>query len=433
MTESIAAGIPPTAILPSEPIVGEIRAGPGGRAENEWRLYWPLLLVGLAGMMLSTMSIYTLGVMVAPLEQEFGWSRTQIFTGPLIFAIVGFFVAPVTGGFVDRVGPRKIGLVGVPLLCLAVAMLSQATAWPPSWWILWFFVSVATSICGPTVWAAGVNSRFIRNRGLALATILCGAALGGAVIPAFTEWLVEQVGWRQTYVVVAAVGMAVAFPLVVFLLRSPADRPVARTDGEGNAGSLRKVYFSLRFVMLLTAIVLFAFPVSAVIVNMVPILTGNGFGRAAAAQLAGLIGLGAIVGRLCGGFLLDRLRANYVTGACLMIPSITGVILLNFPHSPEAVSIALVVMGLSLGTEMDACGYLTAQYFGLRNFGKVFGVICGLLALSNGIAPMAASFVYDHTHNYMAVLWLIIPATIASGLIVFCLGRPPERTDAPEN
>lgn len=402
---------------------------------SEWRQHWPMLLVATAGMMLCTVHVYTLGVMVAPLEREFGWSRTQIFSGPLILALTGLFVTPMIGTLVDRIGPRRVGLVGVPAFCASVALLSTATQSPVAWWVLWFVVSLTSILCGPMVWAAGLNSRFVKNRGLALALALCGTGAGGAFIPALTEAFIGALGWRQAYVAIGALAALITIPLVLFAFRPLAQAGSAKII-PGKLGAAKRppgvsrLYFQTRFVKLALAMLLFGFPVSGVIVNSVPILTSNGFTAASAAALAGVIGIGAIVGRLFGGYLLDRLNASKVTAVAVMLPAVSGILLLSGPVSPATAGAAFLVLGLAVGTELDACAYLTAQYFGMRNFGALYGMIMGLLVFGNGLSPLIASFIYDQMGSYLPIMWATVPCALLSGLLLFSLGKPPASPDA---
>ncbi|ETI64261.1 hypothetical protein C100_08410 [Sphingobium sp. C100] len=402
---------------------------------SEWRQHWPMLLVATAGMMLCTVHVYTLGVMVAPLEREFGWSRTQIFSGPLILALTGLFVTPMIGSLVDRIGPRRVGLIGVPVFCCSVALLSTATASPASWWVLWFVVSLASILCGPMVWAAGLNSRFVKNRGLALALALCGTGAGGAFIPALTEAFIGALGWRQAYIAIGALAAVITVPLVLFAFHplgqaGSVKAMFGKSGGAKRAQGGRSLYFQTRYVKLALAMLLFGFPVSGVIVNSVPILSSNGFTQASAAALAGVIGIGAIIGRLVGGYLLDRLNASKVTAVAVMLPAVSGLLLLSGPTSPVTAGAAFMVLGLAVGTELDACAYLTAQYFGMRNFGALYGMIMGLLVFSNGLSPLIASFIYDKMGSYMPIMWASVPCALLSGLLLFSLGKPPASPDA---
>lgn len=70
---------------------------------GEWR-HWPALLASTLGITLAMMYVYSLGVMIAPLEAQFGWTRAQITSGPMVLAVLCLFLAPVMGLAIDRFG-----------------------------------------------------------------------------------------------------------------------------------------------------------------------------------------------------------------------------------------------------------------------------------------------------------------------------------------
>src|SRR5262245_33684777 len=129
-------------------------------AAAEWREHWPVVLASLFGVGLLTVYIYSTGVMIAPLEQEFGWKRAQISMGPSIVAVIGAVAAPFMGMAIDRFGARRIAIAGVIGLCSTLALLSQAGPGIWSWWALWGLVALVHPFVKPTVWTAAISSLF---------------------------------------------------------------------------------------------------------------------------------------------------------------------------------------------------------------------------------------------------------------------------------
>jgi len=398
---------------------------------NEFRQHGLILLPAMAGIMLCAIPGYSLGVMIGPLEQEFGWTRAQISTGPLIISMIALLVAPLVGMAVDRFGTRAIGIVGPILFTGALALLSITAPDIRSWWALWLVLGVASMFVIPTVWTAAINSYFDRNRGLALAIALCGTGIGAAVFPFLTNTLVDAFGWRGAYVGLAAIAVAIVLPLVLLFFHDPAvgsdkagaDGPQSARGQKGMA--LAEGFRSPRFLKLAAAAALFSVAICALTANAVPVLIDEGLDRAGAAAMAGLIGLGSILGRLGGGLLLDRFNAGAVAAVSVLTPIITIAIFLGTEQSVVGAGIACFVLGLSVGTELDACAYLAARHFGLRSFGALFGAINGLLLFGAGVAPLLANHVYDVTRSYDAVLWAIIPACVVTALLFLALGPYP--------
>lgn len=407
-------------------------AGPSGT--GEWR-HWPILLPSVAGIMLAAVNGYSLGVMIEPLEQEFGWSRTEISIGPMIISFMGLIVAPIVGGGIDRFGPRRIAIIGVVIYCCALAFVSTAHGDIWSWWLRWALLGVGSMFVLTTVWAAAINSFFSVHRGKALAFALCGTGLSAAVTPLVTDMLIKGYGWRGAYVGLAALGAIIVLPLVLWFFRGAsdtrrADAKAPLADSTPGLG-LRDGLTAPAFVKLAAAVLLFAISSIALTVNAVPVLRSQGFDTSTAAWMAGLIGIGSIIGRLGGGFLLDRFDAKKVAAAAAVCPVMTVVLLTLFPDSVGAVAVGVLFLGLSAGTEVDACAYLAARHFGMRKFGTLFGTINGVVLFGSGIAPVVANYVYDVTGTYFYLLLSVVPIILVAASLFLMLGRYPDWSELP--
>jgi len=401
-------------------------------APSEWRQHWHVLPPCLAGIILCAVHGYSMGVMIGPLEQEFGWLRAEISAGLMLISFVALFGAPMVGTAIDRFGPRRIALFGVPFFCFTLAMLSTATSNIWTWWGLWGVLALASMFVIPTVWTAAINGYFSKNRGMALAIALSGTGISAAFVPTLTNLLMESFGWRGAYIGLGVISVAVVLPLTWFLFhpvggrKTPANNrddtaPATPLSGMSPKEGLR----SPNFIKIAASVAIFSMAMCALTTNAVPVLIAQGFTAAKAAGIAGLIGIGSVIGRLGGGYLLDRLDANKVAAFSVLLPTVTIALFLAFPGSMVVASIACVVLGLSVGAEVDACAYLAARHFGLRCFGTLFGTINGLMLFGNGIAPIIANYVYDVTRSYDLVMWGLIPACVASSILFLMLGAYP--------
>jgi MFS family permease len=397
---------------------------------GELRRNWRVLPPCLAGVTLCAVHGYSMGVMIPPLEQEFGWRRAEISGGLFIISMIALFAAPLAGVAIDRFGARRIGLFGIGFFCASLAALSLTGSNVLTWWALWGLLGVASMFIIPTVWTTVINKRFDRNRGIALALALCGTGIAAAVVPSLTRVLVETQGWRGAYVGLGLIGFVVVFPLAWWLFDTRASAATAAEAAhpatDPSAGfSIAEGLRMPSFIKLAAAILLFSVAVCALTTNAYPVLLGQGLGPATAAAIAGLIGIGSIMGRLGGGLLLDRIDAAKVAAISVTMPVITVLLLLFFPGSALAAGAACVVLGLSVGAEVDCAAYLAAKHFGLRSFGTLFGALNGLMLFGNGVAPVLANHVYDVMRTYSPVLWAQIPACLITALLFLWLGPYP--------
>lgn len=404
----------------------------GAGAAGEWRAHWSVIVPAAAGIMLCSAHAHVLGVMIRPLEAEFGWPRAEISAGMLVIALTAAVLAPMVGMAIDRIGARRIALAGIPVFCGAMALLGTTGGSILGWWALWLLLALGNMLILPVVWLSAINGYFFRSRGLAMAVALSGTGLGAALFPPLANWLLETQGWRGAYLAMGAICAAIAFPLALLWFRP---RRVETVEGARpepvDRAETRAVMRSPRFLKLAGAAVVFAVASCALTGNAVPVLIGEGLTPATAAATAGLLGLGSIAGRLCGGVLLDRFNGNVVAAVSVLLPVIPATILLATDASQGWAALAFVVMGLSVGTELDACAYLAARHFGTRHFGALFGTINGLLLFGNGLAPLVSNHVYDVTRSYDLVLWALIPMFVAAAALFLMLGRYPQHEAAP--
>lgn len=400
---------------------------------EEWRQHWGVVLAGFVGMALAIVHVYSVGLFIEPLEAEFDWRRSEIMFGYTLYALVSALMTPLFGFLIDRFGPRRLGIVGVVTYCICLASLSLATSAIWTWWSLWILLSFGAVMVKPTVWTAAVSSLFRKGRGVALAVVLCGTGIGSSLIPVVCEYLIAQLGWRGAYTALAGICLLIALPVVFCFLTSASDnarreprRAALKEQAVLEGLHFKQAIFSREFFKLALAGFIITIAINSFVMNLVPIMAANGIARSTAASLAGLIGFTAIVARLVTGHLLDRWRGNVIGAIILLIPIVSCLCFIYAPNSMVAVAIAVILLGLTLGAELDLIAYLATRFFGLLNFGVIFGAIVSILNLAAGIGPLAVNFIYDQSGSYQLALWLYIPLCVVASLAIFSLGNYPE-------
>jgi MFS family permease len=403
-----------------------------GEQIPEWKQGWRVVVAAVTGMMLTSVHIYSTGVMIVPLENEFGWSRAQISTGMLICSVFSVLFSPFFGMLIDRFGPRRIALFGVSFYCLALASLSLASAAIWTWFLLWTLLAIALLNTKPTVWIAAISSLFDRNRGLALALLLCSTGLSQTFTPVIAHSLVEQFGWRLAYAFLGLGVALISLPILWFWFSSALDRQrlsgvagvTATPDLPGL--SAKEGFHSATFWRLAIAALAMSAAGGTLTVNLVPILAGSGIDMQDAVWLAGVSGASAICGRLLGGYLIDRMNARLVGGIAVLLPIATCIILILAPGNIPLVIFGIFLSGLAAGAEMDAIAYMASRSFGLRRFGLLFGTLSGVLALGVGLGPTLANLTYDLTRSYEYVLWAIIPLSLLTSVMFLTVAPYPD-------
>ena len=407
-------------------------------AGSEWRAHWTVVLAAAAGVSLSAVSLSSLGVMMEPIEQEFGWSRTQISFGTSLISFIAMALATVVGLAIDRLGARFVAIVAATMMCAGVALMSSVAGSLWQWWGLWIIVGLAAAAM-PTVWLTPISSLFQSGRGLAVALTLSGSGISTSLVPIVANALLAEYGWRGAYLGLGAIWAVVVLPLVLLFFRGPAPRNAAGPASAGAGASAaasplpgltaREGFASPTFYKLAFAAFLSMSAGVALILNLVPVLRFTGLTPATAAAVAGIIGIATIIGRIIGGWLMDRMSAGTIaalaSGGAIALPAL----LLAAPGSTTAAAAGVAIYGLLGGAKVPAVAYLTSRHFGARAFGTLYGAVNTAIALGVGIGPLAANYVYDITQSYTPVMWTAVPFLALAAVFYLSLGAYPDFTE----
>ncbi|MGD9812630.1 MAG: MFS transporter [Sphingobium sp.] len=379
-----------------------------------------------------TIVYYSIGLFMAPLTDEFGWNRTQISLGASISSLILVPISPFVGAAIDRWGVRRLALPGVMLTATAMSSFALANGSPEQWAMLWAVFAICTAFLKATVWTAAVSSRFTASRSMALAVVLCGASISAVLVPPLTRWLIADFGWRTAYVALAVGwGLPVFVMCLLFLFDVHDDhRRSSKTSARRAAPTLcglstREALRSLAIFRIGLATLITLLLTASLVVHQVPLLIDAGFTRTDAAYLASLSGIASVAGSLISGWLMDRFEAG-VVGVITNIAAAAALVLLLEPfRTPGLIVFAMIVIGYSGGTKLQLCGYLTSVYGGMRNYGKIFGVMGSIIAVTSAIGPMLGGLIYDRTGSYSLLIILAIPGSLLSAALLFRLGPYP--------
>lgn len=381
-----------------------------------------------------SVTTYGFGLFIEPLTAEFGWSRSQVSSGLSVAALLSVPLAPLLGAMVDRWGSRRLALPGIIMTGLCLTSFSLANGSVTQWLVLWAGYAILSVGVNSTVWAAAISGVFTAGRGLALGVTLSGAALAQVFAPPLAQWLIDGYGWRMAFVGLGVGWGAPALLLCLFFLFDAHDRQRSRQrDKKGPTLrpslpglSIGAACRNLALLRIGAATLIMMILTIAVIVHQVPLLTELGVSRQTAALLAGLTGAAGLVGKLVTGYLMDRMHAGLVSSLTMGVAALAFLMLLEPSRSLPLVVLSMVILGYSSGSKFQICAYQTSRYAGMRNFGKIFGVMSCLVALGAGLGPFVAGLIYDLFGSYRPLVLVGIPASLISGLLLFRLGPYPE-------
>ncbi|GAA3999918.1 MFS transporter [Sphingomonas humi] len=398
---------------------------------NEFATGWKLLLACVAGVAFGSVGIavYSIGAFVDPLGREFGWTRTEVTAALLFSSGLGGLAAPFIGALIERFGARPLALIGLTGVGAAFLLASRNNGSLPLFYLCFAVVATLGGGSGPISWTKAIASHFDRHRGLALAMALAGTGIIAILAPPYVTWLIERFGWRTAFVGVALLPLALALPLAVLFFKPAGDVLRAQTSSVERPGlTTGEAVRTYRFWVMLGSVLAMYLGIAGMIPNLIPALTDKGIARESAALAASAFGFSVIAGRITVGWLIDRLWAPGVAAVVLTPAAIGCLILMGDPSLALAIT-AAVLVGVAAGAELDLLAYLTTRYFGLRSYGKTYGLLYAGVAFAGGIGPLAFAALAERAGSYDVSFAVAAALFAIGGPAVLTLGRYPRLAD----
>jgi len=400
---------------------------------------------------------YGFSALVKPLQDEFGWSRALISGAFSLRTEVGGLASPVVGYLVDRIGSRRLLLAGSVLVGAGFIMLSRVeSVW--AFYVTVMVIAVGMSATGGAVALTAAAHWFERQRGRAMAVLTAGAGSSGVMVVVLAV-LISAFGWREALLIMGVAQWAVCVPLALVVRHRPQEmgllpdgeppqaRPeAAQTGGRlpGRAAALAEadgvadgplhlqdsgltIGQALRtrtFWLLSLAMSLVGFGSTAIIVHQVVYVTeATGLSDGEAAVVAMMMPMVSLVGRLGFGWLADYREKRQVLAASYVLLGL-GILLLAAAQEPWQLLFFLAVFSPGWGGSIAVRPAFQAEYFGLRAFGALQGLMFTVSTLGSVAGPIFAGWVHDSTDTYRQAFVVLALATLAAAPAVLMIGRP---------
>ncbi|MES2263884.1 MAG: MFS transporter [Pseudomonadota bacterium] len=400
---------------------------------GEFRRGWHILLLSTVGVATSVSAVllYGFGAMVIPLQQALGWARGDLQIAIAFMSIGAIASSQVAGWLNQRYGLRKVTLCSLAALALGLFCMTQlrGTVW--SLYIGFMLLALAGVGTLQITWSELVNLWFERNRGLALSVILSGTGIAAIVMPPLVSAAVERWGWQAGFIAMGALPLLAAMPLVLRWM-TPANSVVQCSADAG--GAARPALTGLGFREALTtgkfwrcnlALTLIVAAVVGMVTNTVPLLRDRGLSAQQASSIFSSFGVSLILGRVVVGYLVDRFWAPGVAALALAMPALGCVLFATADAQVAPLVAATMLIGIGSGAEFDIAAFLVARYFGMRNYGRLFGVHLGLVTAGAAASPVLFAALYRNTGSYTAMLACCFACFAIGPLLLLTMGRYP--------
>lgn len=375
----------------------------------------------------SILPMMALSLLLMPMTQEFGWSRTAFSGGMTALMWCGALCAPFLGRMVDRVGVRRMiigGTVAVGLLVIAMSFQTGALWQHYAFWGL--LGVVGTTAIG---YSKVIGALFSEHRGKALAIFGIESSLAGAAAPLIVVSLLQHYGWRGMFVGLGCIILAVV-PLLVLFLEEP-EAPAVAPSGTPVPQALPglttgEVVRTRTFWIITLAAFLAIAPAIGLMPHYVPFLMSRGFDARYAAVMISASTIAMAVGTVAGGWLIDRAKTARIAAPFSVLSTVAIVMLLTASISVGGLPLLIAsgaVLGFAGGAKRPMATYFHTRFFGLRSFAEVTGIQGSISALGMGIAPLAVGYSYDRLHTYLPALWFMAGSLVLTVFLYLILPR----------
>jgi predicted MFS family arabinose efflux permease len=379
------------------------------------------------------------GVLMVPLEDEFGWSRGVMSTAVGINLMLFGLMSPFAAALMDRFGIRAVTATALCLIAVGSFLPIFATA---SWQLFFtwgLLVGLGTGCIAVVLAATVANRWFVRRRGLVMGVLTAGSATGQLIFLPVVAAVADSVGWRTASVVIACGALAVVPLVLIFLRDYPHERSVGaygdatpygdfaavmpvisqRSAVHRAVDGLRVAARTPTFWALAGGFAICGATTNGLIgTHFVPAAHDHGMGEKTAAGLLALVGVFDIAGTIASGYLTDRYDPRKLLVGYYFFRGVGLAILpllLDDTVHPSMLAF-VVVYGLDWVATVPPTAVLCREAFGEHGT-IVFGWVFASHQIGAAFAAIGAGVVRDRTGTYTMV-WIVaaVLCVIAAGI-----------------
>lgn len=358
--------------------------------------------------------IHGFSVFIVPITQDTGWNRAHVAAVVAPVALVNGLMQPLVGALTDRIGPRMVLIVSSLTMGAGLVGIGTTSEYFYSFVAAVVIASILGGAQTGVPYTHVIVGWFHGRRGLALGVMLSFVGLAIASVPVILAWVISIWGWRSAYMAAGVASMFVLLPIALLIVRDPPARREARAL-EGH--SLGEAVKTASFWLMLGAFMLNYLAAAAGSISLPVILVDRGLSTADAAVVMTAVGAAFIITRLGFGALLDRFPPAPLTSLVFLAPAVGQLLLAGSDTAGPAYASA-ILFGLASGAEGDAMGYLLARRFGMKSFGKIFGINYFAFTLGAGVGPATLNLIAAGSAGYQgaflifAVVGMLAPALL---------------------
>jgi len=382
---------------------------------------------------------YAYSVFLVALAEDLHWSRSLLAGAFAVFALVHGLSSPPLGWLADRIGPRRVFMMGGPVLAVALTIDSAITR--PVHLYLAFGILTSLGVTATALVPSVVLIRgwFPRQFGTALGVASAGIGVGIFTVIPLCQVMIDAIGWRWAFrmlgIVIAVWTIPAAFKLVHDPPASPGDErrsSASETRRRLEEPTLATALAQRSFWVLAIAQFFGNFVCQMLLVHQVAFLVDHGIPVMIAASAGGLVGLSSVFAKVASGWAADVIgrRSTFTTGMVVVLLSVGLLELIALsPHS-EIVYVYGVLMGIGYAATVPIMPTVISDVFGQARFGAIFGALHLANAVGGAVGAWLAGAVFDMTGSYaVAFVAAVIAGVLTIGAV--WMAQPARVAEAP--
>ena len=406
---------------------------------------WVVAAVTFLTMLATAGAMGSAGVLIGPLETEFGWSNAQISSALAVRLVMFGLLGPFAAALMNRFGVRAVAATALTMIAGGViASFFMTQLWHLM--VLWgLVIGVGTGMTALVLGATIATRWFDKRRGLVVGLMTASNATGQLVFLPLLASLTESLGWRTALSLVVTI-LAIAMVLILTFMRDrPADLGMAPYGGTAivpapaRSGSLLTLVTSplmalkdasktsVFWVLFLTFFVC-GFSTNGLIqTHWISICGDFGIAAVGAAGILALVGMFDLIGTIGSGWLSDRFDNRWLL---FWFYALRGLSLLYLPFSGfslGALAVFAVFYGLDWVATVPPTVKLAAEKFGAEKAGLVFGWVFAGHQLGAASAAYFAGAARTQFETYMPAMMVAGVLCILAALLILTVQRPLPR------
>lgn len=417
------------------------RAPESGQGESRFFYGWVIVgVMAASGAVSMAMGSLNFGLFIKPMGDQLGIGRAAFGWAQTARQGAGALSSPIIGPLLDRFGSRV--MLPVSALATGAAMIGLANM-SVSWHLIVLFAVMGfAGMSGPgaLVTSVPVLKWFVRDRGRALSFMSLGIPIGALLFVPLTQILIDAVGWRNAWVILAALGVAVIVPLsAVFVRRQPEDMgqlpdgatPLTDADGETPSNApVDEVSWATRDALrsptlwrLVVAFCVVQLATGTVALHRIPDFMDRGLDARLVSYATAFDAVCAGAATFAFGMLVGRVPVRFLGGLGFSMLAAASVLTIYADNVP-IMALSMAIFGLGIGGMMFLNNFIWADYFGRENVGAIRGLVNPINLAVGGLGAPVAGYIYDFTGTY-EVAWWVGVALMTFGAILTVMTGPP--------